>query len=267
VLIGCANLDDPERTLSRIVFPNKWAGDIDTIGFNEPSGICWHPQRKTLFLVGDEGDICEITTDGELVRQKHLRDEENDFEGITCDPATGLLYVAVEEAESVLEIQPETFAVLREFSLPRQVDGKVLLAAGGEGIEAITFAPDPEHRQGGLFYVANQTFTLSDEQDISAVFCMELPLRDDAVKPTILEYFSPGIIDLAGLHYDAEAKRIYVVSDATNTMLECSLKGQLLAVYAFPGDNQEGIAVDNEGFIYIAQDTGGIIKLEWLVDQ
>ena len=38
----------------------------------------------------------------------------------------------------------------------------------------------------------------------------------------------------------------------------------MLASYAFPGDNQEGIAVDPAGFVYYAQDSGGIIKMKWL---
>ncbi len=260
--VGCAVPNDPEAVLARIVFPNEWVGDIDAVGFPEPSGICWHPSRKTLFVVGDEGEIGEITTEGHWIKRKFIRPA--DFEGITCDPSTGLLYVAVEEEEAVLEIHPDTFEVRRTFFIPRQVAGRTLLQAGGEGIEAITFVPDPQHRQGGVFYVANQAFTLSNEEDISAVFRVELPLRDASIEPTIIDYFSPGIIDLSGLHYDAMTDRILLVADATNLLLVYSREHELLAVYAFPGDNQEGITVDDQGFIYIAQDTGGIIKLRWL---
>jgi len=262
LLNGCASDPTPQDILSRIIFPNKWVGDIDQIGFNEPSGIVWHPLRKTLFVIGDEGDICEIATDGTPVKQGHLRDA--DLEGITCDPATGLLYVAVEEAETVLEVDPESFAILREFSIPREFDGRTLLAAGGEGIEGITFVPDDTHPQGGIFLVANQAFTLTNEQDISAVFQVELPLRDVASEPRILGWFSPGIIDLSALNYDARTDRLLVVSDSTNTLLVYSRNYELLEVYAFPGDNQEGVTVDPDGYIYIAQDTGGIIKLKWL---
>ncbi len=262
LLHGCASTPTPQEILSRIIFPNKWVGDIDKIGFNEPSGIVWHPLRKTLFVVGDEGDICEIATDGTPVKQGHLRDA--DLEGVTCDPASGLLYVAVEEAEAVLEVDPETFAILREFSIPREFEGRTLLAAGGEGIEGITFVPDDSHPQGGLFHVANQTFTLSNEQDISAVFQVELPLRDATTGPRITGWFSPGIIDLSALNYDAETDRLLVVSDSTNTLLVYSRDCELLDVYAFPGDNQEGVTMDPDGYIYIAQDTGGIIKLKWL---
>ncbi len=259
---GCGKTFGPQEACVDIVFPNQWVGDIDKIKFNEPSGICWHSQRETLFLVGDEGDLCEIKTDGSLVKQKHIRDA--DFEGVTHDPSTGLLYVAVEEAEAIVEIHPDTFEVLREFSIPREFDGKTLLAAGKEGIEAITFIPDADHKEGGVFYVANQAFTLSDEQDISAVFQVELPLRSRAGKAKITGYFAPGVIDLSGLYYDSAADTILVISDATNTILEYSRKGELLSIHAFPGDNQEGITVDSDGFIYIAQDSGGIIKLKRL---
>jgi uncharacterized protein YjiK len=261
--VGCRSASDPQTVLRSIVLPNEWIGDIDKAGFAEPSGICWHPQRRTLFVAGDEGDLCEMATDGAVVKEKKIR-EGADFEGITYDPATGLLYVAIEEAESVLEIHPETFEVLREFALPRDFRGRTLLKAGGEGIEGITFVPDPGHPQGGTFWVANQAFTLSNEQDISAIFQVELPLRTRTGDVRITGYFEPGIIDLSALHYDPKTDRILAVSDATNVILEYSRSRQLLSVQAFPGDNQEGVTVDSDGFLYIAQDTGGIIKLKWL---
>lgn len=258
-LTGCAT--NPNEDMLGIVFQNKWLGDIDQVQFPEPSGICWHTQRKTLFVVGDEGDICEIETDGALIRQKKLRPGA-DFEGITHNPATGLLYVAVEGDESVLEVDPESFDVLREFSLPRQFEGKMLMAPGKEGIEAITFVPRPEHPQGGFFFVANQAFTLSDRQDISALFQVELPLKDKQAGPRITGYYEPGVIDIAGLYYDAKRDRLLAVSDSTNILLEYSSSLELLRFYAFPGDNQEGITVDPDGHIYIAQDTGGVLKLK-----
>lgn len=260
---GCKSASDPQTVLRSVVFPNEWIGDIDKAGFGEPSGICWHAQRRTLFVVGDEGDICEMATDGTHIKGKRIR-EGADFEGLTCDPATGLLYIAVEEAESVLEVHPDTFEVLREFPLPRDFQGRTLMKAGGEGIEGITFVPDPRHPQGGVFWVANQAFTLSDEQDISAVFQVDLPLRTWTGQARITGYFEPGIIDLSGLHYDPATDRILAVSDATNLLLEYSRDRRLLSVHAFPGDNQEGVTVDSDGFLYIAQDTGGIIKLKWL---
>ncbi|MBN1350293.1 SdiA-regulated domain-containing protein [candidate division KSB1 bacterium] len=259
---GCITAPQLRHLLSAVVFPHEWVGNIDKSGFNEPSGICWHSRRKTLFVVGDEGDVCELKTDGTLIKQKRIRSA--DFEGITHDASTGLLYVAIEGAESIIEIDPETFEIFREFQLPRTFNDKVVIKAGGQGIEAITFVPDSTHPEGGTFYVTNQAFSLDAEDDISAIFQVELPLRSRYGEPELLDYFKPGVIDLSGLYFDQTSDHLFVISDAANVILEYSLEHDLVKAYAFPGDNQEGIAVDDAGFIYIAQDSGGIIKLRWL---
>ena len=260
LLVACKDVVSKQTVTPNIVLPYQWVGNIDKNGFNEPSGICWHTQRKTLFVVGDAGDVRELTTEGSVIMEKHVRNA--DFEGITHDPATGLLYIAVEGAESIIELDPDTFDVLRKFALPRTFDGHTLLKAGGSGIEAITFIPDPSHLEGGTFLVANQAFNLTDEQDISGIVQFELPLQSKTTDVKLIEYFTPGIIDLSGLYYDAQSKHIFVISDATNIMLEYSRNHELIRQFAFPGDNQEGICVDDTGHLYIAQDSGGIIKLE-----
>ncbi len=264
LLFGFSKTTNRHIESRSIIFPYEWVGNIDKIKFNEPSGICFHSKRKSLFVVGDEGEICEIKTNGTLIKQKSIR--HADFEGITHDPSTGLLYIAIEGEEKIIELDPENFKVLREFQIERAFNGRTLLKAGGQGIEAITFVPDPNHPQTGTFYVANQSFNLDNKQDISAVFEVELPLKSKTKKEhkaKILRYFSPGVIDLSGLYYDSATTHLFVISDATNIIFECTKSGDVLVAYAFPGDNQEGITVDDDGFMYIAQDSGGIIKIKW----
>ena len=249
-----------------VLFPHEWVGDIDRISFREPSGIVYHPLRHTLFAVGDEGDVCEIKTDGEPLQQAHVRDA--DFEGITCHPDSGLLYVAIEGEEAILEVDPDGLRVLREFTINRTFHGATVLKPGGQGIEAITFVPDPHHPQGGLFYLANQSLTLDDPEDPSIIFTVELPLTSAApasgkIPVDIVSYFYPRVIDISGLYYDASRDLIYAISDSHNALLEITPSGETVRAYAFPGDNQEGITVDPDGYVYIAQDSGGIVKLKW----
>ncbi len=151
-----------------ILFPYEWVGHIDKVKFNEPSGIVFHTARGTLFVVGDNGDMCEIQKDGTLVKQKHIR--RADFEGITYDPSTGLLYAAIEGEEKIVEFDPDSFAEMRKFSIGRIFQDQALLKAGEGGIEGITFVPKPGHPHGGTFYVANQSFDLTRAEDISAIF-------------------------------------------------------------------------------------------------
>ena len=79
----------------------------------------------------------------------------------------------------------------------------------------------------------------------------------------IVRYFSLGLIDLSGAYYDEPTGHLYIISDATNVFLEIDKEGIIIKEYAFPGDNQEGIILDDEGHIYIAQDSGGIIKFKY----
>ncbi|MGQ9660861.1 MAG: SdiA-regulated domain-containing protein [Kiritimatiellia bacterium] len=242
--------------------PYRIVTDLDPKqSLSEPSGVVFHRGRHTLFLVGDNGDVCEMKTDGTLIRKKHVRTA--DFEGITYNPETGLLYVAVEGEETILELEPDTFRVRREFAIPRKFQGATVMKAGGQGIEAVTFLPDKKHPHGGTFLVANQSFSLSSPDDRAGIFEIELPLRSSEETPVrILRAVYPGVTDLAGLCYNASTGRLLVVSDVNDLLLDMKPNGEIVSCYVLPGTDQEGIALDDQGFLYIAQDCGGILKLE-----
>ena len=249
---------------AKLVFPCEWVDNIDKSGFNEPSGICFHLKRGTLFVVGDEGDVAEMKTDGTMVNQKRVR--SGDFEGITHDPATGRLYVAVEGEEKILELDPDSLKIRREFQVPREYEGKTVMKEGDQGIEAITFAPDRKHPHGGVFYVANQSFWLGNPGDKSAIFELVVPLKKRRGKVKIIRMIEPGITDIAALWRDPKTGDFFAVSDANNIFLEYSPKWELRSAVAFTGNDQEGITVDGDNNIYIAQDSGGILKYKWLRD-
>jgi uncharacterized protein YjiK len=240
------------------------ARNIDRVGFREPSGICYHTLRGTLFVVGDKGDVGEMNRDGAFLRTTRLR--QGDLEGITHDPAGGLLYVAVEGAEDILELDPDTLAILRTFSIPRKLNGRTVLQKGRGGIEAIAFVPDPAHPEGGTFFVGNQSLDPSSQDDLSAVFEVEVPLKTKtkaASHAKLLRCFDAGIDDISDLHYDSASDRLYLISDKANKLVALSRTGKRLQVWDLPGDKQEGFTMDSHGYVYIAQDSGGIRQLSW----
>jgi uncharacterized protein YjiK len=54
---------------------------------------------------------------------------------------------------------------------------------------------------------------------------------------------------------------LLIISDDNDLLLEVGLSGQISHVHSLPGMQQEGIAVDKEGFLYIAQDSEeGLLK-------
>ena len=71
----------------------------------------------------------------------------------------------------------------------------------------------------------------------------------------IMRYFSVGVTDLSGIHYSPSSRRLLIISDSNNLLLEVSLSGQILATSLLPGKKQEGVTTDEDGFLYLAQDT------------
>jgi uncharacterized protein YjiK len=269
VLFGlacCLAFCSPSKFAPNIRFPYKWldvqgfGGDIDRQNLPEPSGICYHPARNTLFVVSDEGYVAEIKKDGTPVAKFRV---PGDLEGITLVPGSGLLYLGVEQEDIILEFDPEKGEVTRRFPINREFRGdpdflQKQIEEYDNGIESLAFVPDPNHPEGGLFYVGNQW-------DPPVIMKVLLPLRSSQAGETvarIVDVLPFKMDDPSGMYYDPVTRLLNVVNDADNIFVEITLEGRLVRQYAFLGDNQEGICVDDEGYLYIAQDRGGILKVK-----
>lgn len=248
-----------------IRFPYEWIGEkgfggcIDLPDFPEPSGICFHPSRKTLFVVSDEGKIAEIHTDGRIVFRRPI---PGDLEGVTVNPETGLIYVVKEGEDVILEFDPDKKEVIRTFPLNRSYQGNPQFLKKSEGydngIESIAFVGDQSHPEGGTFYVGNQW-------DPPCVLEVYVPLKTSQEKSAeayILRVLPLVMDDPSAMYYDPQTGLLNVGSDADNILVEITLEGKIVRQYAFIGDSQEGIARDDEGYLYIAQDSGGILKVK-----
>ena len=253
----------PATEVPSFALPYEWAGNICQTQIAEPSGITFHAIRKTVFVVSDEGELHEMRTDGRPVRSQSLK--QTDLEGITVNPSTGLLYAVVEGDDAILEISPQTFEITRRFGINRGFEGRELLRKGGMGLEAITFVPNASHPEGGTFWVGNQSFSLKPNREPSIVCEVVVPLSStDSTPPEgkIISFFPLSIIDISGLAYDSARHCLIVVSDTTNLLVEVTRDGTVLRQHLLPGNDQEGITLDQEGFMYIAQENGEVIKIE-----
>ena len=259
-----ACLSTPRKPTIR--FPYQWldepgfGGNIDKQGIVEPSGICFHPLRKTLFVVSDEGELAEITTAGDPVSNKKI---PGDLEGVTVDPQTGLLYIIHEGEDIILEFDPEKKEVTREFPVNRAYDGnpeflEKRIDSFDNGLEDIVFIPKAGHAEGGTFFVGNQI-------DPPCILELYVPIKTSAHKKaeaTILRVLPFRMDDPAAMYFDSKTGLLNVVSDFDNILVELTLKGKLVKQYAFLGNDQEGLAKDDMGYLYIAQDSGKIIKIK-----
>ena len=263
LLVRIEDADREEKAaLIPIELPYTWVGNISKTPITEPSGVTYHPERKTLFVVDDEGHIHEIRLDGTVIQTKAL--QARDLEGITINPITGWLYAAVEDDETILEINPQTLTIRREFKINRTFEGKPLLKKGGMGIEAITFVSDVLHPEGGTFWIGNQSFSRKPGGEPSIICEVVVPLLTSnatEAEATIIRFFEMNLLDISGLAYNVKTDSLVLISDTTNLLVELKRDGTHLQRYLLPGDDQEGITLDGLGYMYIAQENGQIIKL------
>lgn len=232
----------------------------------EGSGLSFHEGRGTFFLVTDQGSIAEMDQYGELLRFKDIG--VPNMEGVTSDPTLGNLYAVIEGRDRIIEIDPDSLEVLREFTINRKLDGEKLIQGGKEGFEGITFVADSSHPQGGTFYVVNQATANGSKKELSAVIELELPIRTGEAtkkgvfKGTIVRAFASDVADLSGIHFDNTTKHLWVLSDTANLVLEMNLDGTIQHRYGVPGVSQEGIT-GALGMLYIVEDQpdGIVIRL------
>jgi uncharacterized protein YjiK len=219
----------------------------------EPSGIAYHPQRKSLFVVGDEGDIAELSTDGKVLRSRHIG---GDLEGAACNPTDGKLYVVREGADVILEIKLDDLTVAREIPVSRAYGGDPnYIHAGGDGIEGITFRPPSSPGGAATVFAVNQ-------YDPPALLELAMPAAD--AKPgtpaTIRNTWplkSPPISDVS---WEPSLGGFLVVSALWRNASVVSAAGAELRSVHIPGIMQEGIAHLPDGSFVIVQDTGGLLK-------
>lgn len=251
----------PETVTTPEEFSFQLEADFALNDCNNLSGVVYHLERNTLFVINDNGTLCELEPASDTVLRKE-KITGDDLEGITYNPATGLLYIAVERKEAVIEVDPNTFAILRTFEIERTFNGQTVLAKGGQGLESITFVPDATNPEGGTFFVSNQSFDTNKPEDASAVVEVVLPLNQPVtagnVTVPILHYYPLEVLDLSGMYYSAAADLLYIVSDDSDTLLEVTRTGEIVASYPLPGDGQEGITLDPNGALYIAEDLAGL---------
>ncbi|MBI5365532.1 MAG: SdiA-regulated domain-containing protein [Planctomycetes bacterium] len=223
----------------------------------EPSGVAFHPTRGTLFAVGDEGDLAEITTAGAKVKSTHLGDF--DLEGITVGPS-GKLLIAIEcrrdlegAPPALLVVDPETQAIERTLIADPLLDGtRVLALKPNDGIEGICWV------EGRGLFAVNQ---------IAPARLVELDLPATGERVTvkrIVAELAASVPCASDLGWDAASGHFLIISSSqkerSGKLYELDADGKVLRDYPMPGERQEGYCRDAAGNAYVACDSGGILR-------
>lgn len=243
----CASLPCPLRAQLPFpgVVPGTEIGDGLPPGY-EPSGAAWHLRLNRLLLVDDEGNLSSLDADGGSLQTWFIG---GDLEAVcVADPDTPFVYIGLEHPDSVLEFDLDSGAVTRQFLLDGTLTGPVNL-----GLEALTFARNPAHPEGGIFYAGLQ--------DDGRVYVFELSVASSATltTATLLATLAPAPLynDISGLDWVAATDTLYAVYDSHNEVIAFDRAGVVSRSWVLPGHDQEGIAIRGCR-LFVAQDTGEV---------
>jgi len=215
----------------------------------EASGICFSKKSQTLFVANDEGKVYEISKEGKILREKRLG--KYNLEGVACDDAKGTLLFAIEGKDNILLVGQKNLKVRNNIKIKRAYHDKIILKKDkkSHGIEGIAIV-------GEFLYISNQSNKFFPKKDPSLIIKVA---KNAKKKVTILELLEHGHKDVSGLTY--HDKHLFMVSDSENLLLKYSLEEKkVVGTAKLPFFAQEGVAFDDEGYIYFANDRGSVCK-------
>ena len=217
----------------------------------EASGISYSAKSDTLFVVNDEGTIYELSKKGKILKEKKIG--KYDFEGIEVDDKNNILLVAIEGDDSILILSKENFKEISTISIKRKYKGVKVLKKGNDGIEGIALNKNK-------IYLSNQSNKKYPEDDSSVIVIIKYDLKKR--KQKIIDIIDHGLTDISGLTFFENT--LYMISDNNNFIVSYDLqKKKIITKNKLPKKfAQEGIAFDNKGNLFIADDNGQILKIK-----
>jgi len=235
---GAAELGTPER--------------VSVSGVVEPSGVTVDPQSGHLFVVGDEGSIAELDADQAVMRSQPMAP---DVEDVALHTPTGQLVTVMEDTSELMVLDPETLTEVRRFPLDRAalLDTEPT-GEPNEGFEGLAFRADASVPGGGVWYLTHQRLPA---MVVELTFDPSAEAHPIGAESVVARWEIPGTDEVNGITYVATLNRLLVVGDRQDTLVVLGLGGQPLAQLDLPGDQQEGVAVDADGTLWIADDEGG----------
>ena len=218
---------------------------LTDIGAHEPSGIAFDPGASRLYLVGDEGSLWELDAAGTRLRSLPVRGNLEDV--AVLSPGESLLLLVEQPPELVL-YDVAAARERRRLSLDRRALLDDAPGDPGSAFEGLAVRASP----------AGNTVYLSHQRAPAMVVALELDLAraPDTVGAESVRgrWRVPGFTDLTALTWSEDLQRLLVVSERRDRLLVLRADGSVEADVPLPGEQQEGVAVDADGALWIADD-------------
>ena len=212
-MTACANEPKIPVMGDRVVY------DVDV---DEISGLCMTADRSALLSCGDKGIVKKISFEGEVT---DVWTNASDMEGITVDPSTGHIYIAIERAQNICMLEAPDY---KDHSIIFAVQEAVDDRYWNDGLEGVEYYKDD------ILFVGSQRNAYLWQYRYDGTMLSKISLTD----------FAQEIADIC---YDPVADWLWIVDSVAFKIFICTVDGELLATYDVSDiENAESICIDRE---------------------
>ncbi|MCW8820608.1 MAG: SdiA-regulated domain-containing protein [Sulfurovum sp.] len=205
----------------------------------EASGISYCSKDDALVVANDEGSYYKINRKGKILQKTKLG--KFDLEGVVCEEEQMIFAL---ENKGILIVDTKT-GKTEKILLDSMYNGrKIPLFDKKSGVEGIA-------KVDNTLYLAKQ----SDKKKNSFIAVVRMTPYPSRIIDVIYHHIS----DTAGLTY--HDGYLYMVSDKEDLLIKYDLQERKsVQKVKLEKGAWEGIAFDNKGFVYLADDDGRIMK-------
>lgn len=217
--------------MGKDVMPVMGDHSVYEVNIEELSGLCLGQDGSSLLSCGDDGSVKAVSFTGEVT---DLWSYDSDMEGVTLDPSTGDIYLAIEGKQEVHRLAAYGYdAQTVVFAVQEAVEDDYK----NNGLEAV------EYYRDGILFVGSQ-------QDAN--------LWQYAIDGKILSKVSLSSFasEIAGMCYESDEDLLWVTDSRNAKIYLCKTDGTMLATYDIPFvENAESICVDrSNGCVWVGSD-------------
>ena len=199
----------------------------------EASDISYCSTTQTLVVANDEGRFYEISVEGKILSETYLG--KYDLEGVVCEKDR---FVFAVENGYILTVERQT---LKQNLIPIVNMEDISKKHGIEGITKI-----------GSDYV----ISIQSKNKKGAMLAMLSLTESEAIVKKRIHH---GIVDSSGM--DCRDGKLYIVSDKKDKLYIYDIQNnEILQKASLPAIATEGVALDDDGNIFFADDNGAVLK-------
>lgn len=233
---------------------------VASAGLKEASGIAWHPARARFFAVGDRGTLAEIEPPGRVVSLHRVK---GNLEDVAVHTPSGRLVLLAEKKGELVVWDPATGLETARFPLDLAAILGREPADRNQGFEGLTFREDPEQPGGGTFYLVHQR---KPARLVALTFDPLASARTIGAADVAARHALKPYEDLTAVTWSEPLARLLVIAESDDRLLLVSPAGTITGTWPLPGTRQEGLALDAEGALWIADDVRGLFRIAGALD-